>query len=535
VNENATVLQSGNPRIAVERAATGHAAIERQPMSWLALFRKVLICFALFAMCAKSFADVTSALPGYAQGACMVIPQSKLCVDDSPCKTVDGKTVCLSSALAPLPAGALTIPQACWKYSYDYSCETTVDDTCGAYKADPTCGVISSSCQDRITETGLCSAWNYTYQCKTADAVTQQQMSCNNGLFKTDQFATPAAPASSFPKAAVAQEMMREAQIYSQQGREIFAGSLEQCRKGYGGIQNCCKSAQGAQSNAQITNAALGVAGDAIKYYGEKAISWASSYVYDAMFNESIWTEGMTAAFSSAGETGATAATTTGFSTSAFGFTYSASGSLAQGSGLFGADTELVSFDGGGYLAFNPYVFVAMVIIMIITSLASCSQPEQMLILHKGANLSTYKYEKCAKKFLGGCLQYVDIYCSFNSVLARIINDQGKPQLGLNTSDCTGFTTDQIGQLDFTRIDFSEFAATMLNTATSGLPTNIPANYSGVMDAAQAGSAQKTNPATPSYPGAKPLTPLNTTPSGPTGPADPSNPFNLSPPINPGP
>jgi conjugal transfer mating pair stabilization protein TraN len=457
--------------------------------------KKVLICFALLAMCARGFADVTS----YAPGACMVIPQSKTCVDNTPCKTVGSNTVCLSSAAAPLPSGALSVPQTCWKYSYDYACETTVDDTCSQYKSDPACGLTASSCQDRIQETGLCSSWNYTYQCKTAPAVTQQQMACSNGLFNTQQFPTPAAPASTFPNAAVAQEMMREAQVYSQQGKEIFAGVQESCRKGYAGIQNCCKSAPGAKSNAAISETAFSIGASVVKYAGEKAIDWASPYVFDAMYNEGIWTEAMTAAFSTGGDSLGTSLSSGGLSVSAYGFTYSATGSFVEGSGVFGADIG-VSFDGGGFLAFNPYVFVAMVIIMIIQNLASCSQAEQMLILHKGADLSTYKTEICTKRFLGSCLQHVDIYCSFNSVLARIINDQGKPQLGLNTADCSGFTTDQIGQLDFTRIDFSEFAATMLNTATSNLPTNIPGNYSGAMQNTQAGSAQNANPVTPTYP-----------------------------------
>jgi conjugal transfer mating pair stabilization protein TraN len=45
----------------------------------------------------------------------------------------------------------------------------------------------------------------------------------------------------------------------------------------------------------------------------------------------------------------------------------------------------------------------------------------------------------------------------YNSKLARIINEQGKPQLGKAKSDCSGFTPEELSLLDFSRIDFTEF------------------------------------------------------------------------------
>ncbi len=47
--------------------------------------------------------------------------------------------------------------------------------------------------------------------------------------------------------------------------------------------------------------------------------------------------------------------------------------------------------------------------------------------------------------------------CVFESTLARIVNTQGRLQLGLPTSECKGLSIEQIKQIDFAKIDFSGF------------------------------------------------------------------------------
>jgi len=131
-----------------------------------------------------------------------------------------------------------------------------------------------------------------------------------------------------------------------------------------------------------------------------------------------------------------------------------------------------------------------MLIINELISLHSCTQEEQLLAMHRGANLSNYNNEVCNSKFLGSCLLYQDNYCSFNSVLAEIVNVQGKAQLGLNVSDCTGLTVQQVGSLNFATMNFSAFTSTMLQQAEAGLPKTITSDYTPVMQATSQGSAQ---------------------------------------------
>jgi len=68
----------------------------------------------------------------------------------------------------------------------------------------------------------------------------------------------------------------------------------------------------------------------------------------------------------------------------------------------------------------------------------------------------------CSKKILKVCVQKKKTFCCFNSVLGRIIQEQGRPQLGIGWGDakhpnCRGFTPEEFQKIDFSKIDFSEW------------------------------------------------------------------------------
>jgi hypothetical protein len=66
-----------------------------------------------------------------------------------------------------------------------------------------------------------------------------------------------------------------------------------------------------------------------------------------------------------------------------------------------------------------------------------------------------------------GCLQRARVYCVFPSKLARMIHEQGRPQLEVfgadggwgtaKTPNCVGFTPEEFQAVDFGEIDFGEF------------------------------------------------------------------------------
>ncbi len=95
-----------------------------------------------------------------------------------------------------------------------------------------------------------------------------------------------------------------------------------------------------------------------------------------------------------------------------------------------------------------------------------CKSTEEMLASLKKRGLCHKVGTYCSKKILGVCVQKKATYCCFNSKLARIVHEQGRPQLQSFVENlwgkpksprCRGFTAEEFQMLDFDRIDLSEW------------------------------------------------------------------------------
>ncbi|MCL1064298.1 type-F conjugative transfer system mating-pair stabilization protein TraN [Shewanella benthica] len=94
--------------------------------------------------------------------------------------------------------------------------------------------------------------------------------------------------------------------------------------------------------------------------------------------------------------------------------------------------------------------------------ITSCSEEEKALGDAKEDKLTISLGEYCAEKILGICIRKKKSYCAFSSKLARIVQEEGKAQLGLNfgsakNPDCRAFTPNQLQQLNMDSMDFSDF------------------------------------------------------------------------------
>ncbi|AGO57704.1 protein TraN (plasmid) [Serratia plymuthica 4Rx13] len=95
--------------------------------------------------------------------------------------------------------------------------------------------------------------------------------------------------------------------------------------------------------------------------------------------------------------------------------------------------------------------------------IAHCSSDEKALGKAKEKQLTVSLGETCARKVLGVCIQKKQVYCTFDSKLARIIQEQGRSgQLGLgfggaDSPDCRGITVDELSRINFDRINFQDF------------------------------------------------------------------------------
>lgn len=117
--------------------------------------------------------------------------------------------------------------------------------------------------------------------------------------------------------------------------------------------------------------------------------------------------------------------------------------------------------------AFDPTTLALTVAVMLVTELLADQCDERDI---EAALLNSSKYcvdlgTYCAERWpLVGCVQRARAYCCYNSMLARIIQEQARMQIpsmgGFGTPDtpnCRGFTPEEFQSIDFSKVDMSEY------------------------------------------------------------------------------
>ena len=94
---------------------------------------------------------------------------------------------------------------------------------------------------------------------------------------------------------------------------------------------------------------------------------------------------------------------------------------------------------------------------------SGCSGEENELADWRGKKRCVFVGTYCAEKLLGTgiCLRKKSSFCCFGTKLARLINSQGRAQLGLGWgdvegSDCRGLTPEELSRLDMSAMNLSE-------------------------------------------------------------------------------
>jgi conjugal transfer mating pair stabilization protein TraN len=107
-----------------------------------------------------------------------------------------------------------------------------------------------------------------------------------------------------------------------------------------------------------------------------------------------------------------------------------------------------------------------------------CDAAEQDLDRKDDKGLCHKVGSYCSDKVLGICVTKKEAHCCFESKLSRILQEQGRAQLGKPWGDpkkeqCTGFTLDEFARLDLSRMDFTEVYADFMDAAK--LPSEVQA------------------------------------------------------------
>lgn len=508
------------------------------------------------------------------------------CTDSTPCKSVNGVLVCLSTVpAAQLPAGALQSSQPCWTAAGTYAClnpTSVMNDTCTPLNADPKCGKINATCITNDPATGVCTAYSDTYQCQTGGGATVTGADCSGQTYCTNGtcFTKKDKPNNALAKVVTAVELTRQAGFYMDPATlTAFGGQSSWCTQNNMGLANCCKPDPKGKSytNAILVNELIKNGWNA---WVREVVG--SSYTFDTLFDSATGyaqkaVDGMsevlgskvtatgnsvTAAPANANAPGGAVGQPPGAGVGGvvggmvgqqFGSALAANNGANTGfQGAAGAlgyagGTVLGTYAGAGAysFAFGPAgsgfmsgvsgvsicipCISAVLVFMIIMAFLACDIPEAKTQLKLGAGICHHVGSYCSAQALGGCVTTRQQYCCFNSKLAKIIQEQGRPQLGrgwgtAQTPDCSGITVAELGQLDFSKMDLSEFMADVTAKATPDA-TALAANAQAKVKAFYAATPNPTltygvvPPPAAGVPQPVVITATNPTPSMPAMPA----------------
>ena len=99
-----------------------------------------------------------------------------------------------------------------------------------------------------------------------------------------------------------------------------------------------------------------------------------------------------------------------------------------------------------------------------LVGLGNCSASERELAEERNAGNTHYLGKYCSKRtFFGACIRRSRAWCVFGSKLGRILQQQGRAQLGIGWGSCRGLTVTEIEAIDFASLDLSEFTQDLMD------------------------------------------------------------------------
>jgi conjugal transfer mating pair stabilization protein TraN len=369
----------------------------------------------------------------------------------------------------------LAVYKDCWQYQRDYSCvdPNPVND-CQPL-IDKGCTQVARDCIATDDQLG-CVASTLQYSCMTRPGTTRTVQDCSDrtACFNGTCWDNSAPPDGDFAMAVAGQEVAREAGVYGTDGTNLFRGVEESCTKGYGGLRNCCRPGTGAQTN---NNMLMGIGMQAVPAIGAEALNVGSKYVYDFMYPSGPFSADGLSCINTAFQPTSLSSTL-----SFYGFGYNFGGEAAV-SDMTGLGGDAVTSLGSGFY-FDPYSFAIAVALTVVADMTACDPSEQVLGQHMGANLVHFVGSYCSQKVLGVCVLTKQAYCSFNSRLALILNEQGRPLIGKSwgsaqTPDCSGFSVSEFQGIDFSKIDLSSFTNEILDSTALPSSTAVGSKLGG--------------------------------------------------------
>lgn len=373
----------------------------------------------------------------------------------------------------------ISVFRECWRYEEKYTCANgAVVSTCDALSQDPKCTIKSTACLSTLPG-GQCGQLEKTFSCELTPAENTTSQVCENMTCDANGVCIRSVdqPDRDFGRTAASMELVRELGVYMDPNTlRVFGGEDSRCSLGNLGVSSCCTPKSGAKSNANLASSMFSNGAEAVK----EVLDVGSMYLYDSLYSNSYLQEGIGAMISGV-NSWSSGSNEASYFDGSFNPSFSYMGFTA---GIGAASTSagsiaLGSFSAGGtsvFISFNPYMLLAM---LVIDWLTSCEDEDIKVAFRKGQNLCHLVGTYCStKSFVGAlhrCDQHKETHCCYNSKLARIVHEQGRPQIGKawgtpEAPICEGFTPEEIVRLDFSAMDLSEFIQDIQARAINTIP-----------------------------------------------------------------
>lgn len=475
-------------------------------------------------------------IAGLSDGACTLT--SMRCLDgpamDVPCLQVNGFEICQDD-LSPGPiAGYSPLcrrgeivgncaftqgPLQCWTDPNGVEHCPTNDgsqpDGCALLEDNPACGFVQSNCLPfALGSSGRCYAfeeqWDCGYDVETPGG-TGTQVTCDGPIrCMGEDCVSPAREANpDFGRAAATLSAMTfmAMEMNCTDGNpdscQIFGGEPMECKKALGGYQNCCDVPVGVgladylkltmasydlakklQLGEQLANAGLNVPGawNAVRNFASQTWStitrpftsaWGSltqSYggaAVDAI--ESFSLEALKREMTQA--TAEFVADTFGNGVAEMFF----SGTTNEATGEFIADGALSETFATALNVIMWVYTIYLILNILIDIIWACEEEEFTLAARREMLACTRVGTYCASDSIFGCIETRDVFCCYNSPLARIVMDGAGVQFALDYGtpeepNCQGLTIAQVAALDWKQIDLDQWYGIL--AANGVIPNN---------------------------------------------------------------
>jgi conjugal transfer mating pair stabilization protein TraN len=417
-------------------------------------------------------------------------------------------------------------PMACWTDPQGVEhCPVNaggVTTDCTTLETDPACAFVRATCVDGAqAASGDCFVWEETWDCGGAQAIPQvtrdSTLACAGPIrcLGTDCLDATPEQSDDFAKAAAAlqtaQLMVLDSQCastdaggghYDVHQCTVFGGEAYDCKKAVGGIVDCCGTPDGISladylslilAVGKLDSALMGLdPGAAVRGAWETlrdpAVStWNAVTDSFASVANNLMGKTVADATDAAAELGLAgfkqamtrqiaqwtldvfgeAATNTLFAT--------ASGGAAAQGGALATDALQLGGTLGMALSWVMTAYLVYTIAVILVKLLwECEQDEFELGAKRELKSCHYVGSYCASDVLGVCIERRKSYCCFTTPLARILNEQVRPQLGRSWGsakhpDCAGLAVDELARIDWSRVNLDEWLAIL--AATGHYPT----------------------------------------------------------------